>query len=147
MLTKSTNFIGLLWSHSCITLPKGPVPPAKYFGLHNSKKMIPCHRHHPKTILKGRGLNTGCICYTKFKIMSLLSLILLFIFFGSVIHGLSTSKCIMADQYLPNAKLGHLIAAVFEKWSYSYWWISWLIFIPQLKAALKRHLFSHRYEC
>lgn len=39
-LTKKTNFIVLLCSHPHVMLPKGPVSPVKYFGLHNSEKMI-----------------------------------------------------------------------------------------------------------
>lgn len=115
-----------VWHSQC------PALPAKYFRLHNSKKMIPCYRHCPKAVLNRRGLN----------VLSLLNSAVHF--FEPIIHGLSILKRAATHSYpAPAANLGHLIAAVFNKWCPT----GTGGCAAQLKAALKRLFFSHMYKC
>lgn len=94
-LTKKTNFIVLLQSHLCLPLPKGPVPPAKYFGFHKSKKMIPHYKHHPETLWNEKGLNTGHVIVSFWDhVTSVPNTAVLLGFFGPLS---SISECITAD--------------------------------------------------
>lgn len=73
---------------------------------------MPCYRHHPKTIWNEKGLNTGHVLYSFWDHVTSVPV---FLFFWSITHRFSISECIMADWYISNAKVGHLIEALLKK--------------------------------